>query len=61
MKIKHSLEQEYKRRYEREQQHRQSTNSLHSSAAAQEMEDMKKMYRTELDRLYRKIILRQSS
>ena len=65
-KIKLSLEQEYKRRYERDyKQHQyelqQLKNEFHkqqannsSNSTLQEIEEMKKLYRTENDRLYRK-------
>ena len=78
-KIKISLEQEYKRRYERDhKQHQHEMNQLRqqltnefeqqraafisvtpatvSTNVAQETEEMKKMYRTEIDRLYRQLI-----
>jgi hypothetical protein len=63
-KIKFNLEQEYNRRYEHDQkQHQhnllpkeiekqQSINS--SDNSLQDTEEIKKMYRTEIDRLYRK-------
>ena len=76
-KIKISLEQEYNRRYERDQkQHQQDLNQLRQQltnefekqkatssiviqsnmVAAQELDEVKKMYRNEIDRLYRKKI-----
>ncbi|UJR09139.1 hypothetical protein I4U23_013386 [Adineta vaga] len=75
-KIKISLEQEYNRRYERDQkQHQQELNQLRqqltnefeqqqkpivavmqSNTSAQDIEEVKKMYRTEIDRLYRENI-----
>ncbi|CAF1465550.1 unnamed protein product, partial [Adineta ricciae] len=74
-KIKASLEQEYSRRYERDQkQHQQELNQLQqqltnelekhtmvtpvmqANTSAQDIEEVKKMYRTEIDRLYRENI-----
>ena len=61
-KIKINLEQEYNRRYERDQkQLLQLTNELekqttNNSASVQDIEEVKKMYRTEIDRLYRENI-----
>ncbi len=65
-KIKSSLEQEYNRRYERDQkQHQQDLNQLRQqltnefekqNTSAQDIEEVKKMYRTEIDRLYRENI-----
>jgi chromosome segregation ATPase len=74
-KIKISLEQEYNRRYERDQkQHQQDLNQLRqqltnefekqklntpiiqTNTSAQDIEEVKKMYRTEIDRLYRENI-----
>ncbi|CAF1253495.1 unnamed protein product [Adineta steineri] len=74
-KIKLNLEQEYNRRYERDQkQHqndlqqlrqqltndfeKQKTNLpiIQSHTSAQDIEEVKKMYRTEIDRLYRENI-----
>ena len=75
-KIKTGLEQEYNRRYDRDQkQHQQDLSQLRqqltgefekqkasssiiiqSNTSAQDVEEVKKMYRTEIDRLYRENI-----
>lgn len=64
-KIKNTLEQEYNRRYERDQKQLQQLNieldkqkSLVqlNNTSAQDIEEVKKMYRTEIDRLYRENI-----
>jgi len=64
-KIKASLEQEYNRRYDRDQkQHQHELNQLRmdfeqqkkSITSEQDIDEMKKMYRTEIDRLYRENI-----
>jgi hypothetical protein len=75
-KIKLNLEQEYNRRYERDQkQHQYDLNQLRQqltnefekqklnipiipqpNTSAQDIEEIKKMYRTEIDRLYRENI-----
>ena len=64
-KIKNTLEQEYNRRYDRDQKQLQQLNielekqkSLVqlNCTSAQDIEEVKKMYRTEIDRLYRENI-----
>lgn len=64
-KIKNTLEQEYNRRYERDQKQLQQLNieldkqkSLVqlNNTSVQDIEEVKKMYRTEIDRLYRENI-----
>jgi septation ring formation regulator EzrA len=71
-KIKNNLEQDYNRMYEHDQiKHRNELEQLRQqltdefdkqksnwSTSAQDIDEMKKMYRTEIDRLYRKIFNR---
>lgn len=76
-KIKLSLEQEYNHLYERDQKNHQQdlqqlrqqlTNEFNrqrstspSTNSLQDIEEMQKMYRTEIDRLYRKITKKTTS